>query len=90
MRFKVFVALVVVALTAAPSAAQVPTGTISGHLTSSDGQPLPGVTVTATSTSLQGSRTTVSTANGDFILPLLPPGDYTVTFGPACGQVTFN
>ena len=80
MRLTVFAALVVVVLAAVPSVAQVPTGTISGHVVSPDGQPLPGVTVTATSATLQGSRTTVSTANGDFIVPLLPPGDYTLTF----------
>jgi hypothetical protein len=80
MRLNVFAALVVVVLVAAPSAAQVPTGTISGHLASSDGAPLPGVTITATAATLQGSRTALSTANGDFILPLLPPGDYTLMF----------
>src|SRR5919109_4719484 len=60
--------------------AQVPTGTISGRVVSSDDAPLPGVTVTATSPSLQGDRTTVTSANGDFVIPLLPPGDYTVVF----------
>jgi Carboxypeptidase regulatory-like domain/TonB dependent receptor len=80
MRFNVLAALLVLVVAAAPAAAQVPTGTISGHLVSTDGLALPGVTVTATSPSLQGSRTAVTTANGDFILPLLPPGDYTLTF----------
>ena len=56
-----------------------PTGTISGRVLS-DAGPLPGVSVTATSPSLQGSRTAVTTDNGDYILPLLPPGDYTVVF----------
>ena len=56
-----------------------PTGTISGRV-SSDAGPLPGVTVTATSPALQGSRTAVSSENGDYILPLLPPGAYKVTF----------
>ena len=41
---------------------------------------LPGVTVTTTSPALQGSRVAVSSENGDFILPLLPPGTYKVTF----------
>jgi Carboxypeptidase regulatory-like domain/TonB dependent receptor len=56
-----------------------PTGTISGRV-SSDAGALPGVTVTATSPALQGSRTAVTSENGDFILPLLPPGSYTVVF----------
>jgi hypothetical protein len=56
-----------------------PTGTISGRV-NSDAGALPGVTVTATSPALQGNRTAVTSENGDFILPLLPPGTYTVTF----------
>ena len=56
-----------------------PTGTISGRVTSETGA-LPGVTVTTTSPALQGSRVAVSSDNGDFILPLLPPGTYKVTF----------
>ena len=60
--------------------AQVPTGTISGRVVSSDDAPLPGVTVTVTSPNLQGERTVVTTENGDFVVPLLPPGDYTLVF----------
>jgi hypothetical protein len=60
--------------------AQVPTGTISGHIVSADDAPLPGVTVTVTSPNLQGERVAVTSANGDFIVSLLPPGDYTVVF----------
>jgi outer membrane receptor for ferrienterochelin and colicin len=56
-----------------------PTGTISGRVLS-DAGPLPGVTVTATSPNLQGTRSAVTTENGDYILPLLPPGSYTVNF----------
>lgn len=56
-----------------------PTGTISGRVSSETGA-LPGVTVTTTSPALQGSRVAVSSENGDFILPLLPPGTYKVTF----------
>ena len=41
---------------------------------------MPGVTVTVESAALQGPRTTVTSANGDFIIPFLPPGEYTVTF----------
>ena len=55
-----------------------PTGTISGRVTDQQGGVLPGVTVTATSPQLQGARTVVTSANGDYILPLLPPGVYSV------------
>ena len=57
-----------------------PTGAIRGTVDDPDGLPLPGVTVTAASPALQGTRTAVTSANGDFIIPFLPPGDYTVTF----------
>ena len=73
-------ALVFSALARAVFAQGNPTGTISGHVTDPDNLALPGVSVTVASTVLQGVRTTVSSANGDYILPFLPPGDYTVTF----------
>lgn len=60
--------------------AQSTTGTISGRVTDAQGLPLPGVTVTATSPNLQGTRETVSSENGDYLLSLLPPGTYQVTF----------
>jgi len=37
------------------------------------------VTVTVASPALQGVRTAVTSANGEFLLPFLPPGEYTVT-----------
>jgi outer membrane receptor protein involved in Fe transport len=56
-----------------------PTGTITGRVTDPDNLALPGVTVTAASPVLQGARTAVTSANGDYIIPFLPAGDYTVT-----------
>jgi hypothetical protein len=60
--------------------AQSTTGTISGRITDAQGLSLPGVAVTATSPNLQGSRETITSDNGDYLLSLLPPGTYTVTF----------
>ena len=60
--------------------AQNTNGTISGHVVDSQGLPLPGVTVNATSPNLQGVRTVTSSTNGDYIFSLLPSGTYTVTF----------
>jgi hypothetical protein len=57
-----------------------PTGTIRGEVRDATGLVLPGVTVTATSPAMQGPRTAVTSANGDFIIPFLPPGDYVVVF----------
>jgi Carboxypeptidase regulatory-like domain/TonB dependent receptor len=62
-----------------PAEAQTPTGTITGRVTDQGGLSVPGATVTVTSTNLQGTRVAVTSTNGDFILPSLPPGPYTVT-----------
>jgi len=75
----VFVALACLAMASSGFAQGSPTGTISGRVRSEVGA-LPGVTVTASSPALQGSRTAVSSENGDFILPLLAPGTYKVSF----------
>ncbi len=56
------------------------TGSLTGTVASSDGAPLPGVTVTARSPALVGQRTTTTTANGDYIVKGLPAGTYQVTF----------
>jgi hypothetical protein len=66
-------------LVALPLLAQNPTGTLAGRVT--DGkETLPGVTVTITSPSMQGSRTAVSSVDGDYIFKFLPPGEYKVRF----------
>jgi Carboxypeptidase regulatory-like domain/TonB dependent receptor len=62
------------------AAAQTTTGTISGHVADSQGLPLPGVTINATSPNLQGARTSVTSANGDYTFNNLPSGTYTITF----------
>ena len=73
------VLVIAMLLCAATLVAQSTTGTLVGTVTS-DGEPLPGVTVTVTSPALQGSRTTVTGDAGGYHFPALPPGDYTVTF----------
>jgi outer membrane receptor for ferrienterochelin and colicin len=81
MKLVRFTAILVLAvLVAGVAFAQgVPQSTLTGRVLS-EGQGLPGVTVVVKSPSLQGTRTAVTSMNGDFVLPLLPPGDYTVTF----------
>lgn len=71
--------LVVGLLAALPGMAQIPNGTLTGRVSSSEGV-LPGVMVTATSPALQGSRTAVTSANGDYLIPNLPPGEYSVVY----------
>jgi hypothetical protein len=56
------------------------TGSISGRVVDTDGLPLPGVTVEARSNVLPAPRVTVTEANGEYRLPALPPGTYSVTF----------
>src|SRR5512143_1888036 len=73
------VVLLLPLLAAIPVWAQgVPTGTLIGNVSDEAGAPLPGVSVTATSPSLQGTRTTVTSGNGDYNFTSLPPGEYTV------------
>jgi len=67
-------------LTALPTLAQIPTGTVSGKVTSADGEALPGVTVTVASPNLQGTRDAVTSETGEYNIPLLPPGEYEVSF----------
>jgi outer membrane receptor for ferrienterochelin and colicin len=55
------------------------TAALSGTATS-DGAALAGVTVTISSPSLQGVRTTVTGENGGYYFGALPPGRYTVKF----------
>ena len=74
-------ALAAAFLSGSPAAAQTtPTGTITGNVEDAQGGILPGVVVTVSSPSLQGSRTAVTSKNGDYITPFLPAGEYTVKF----------
>ena len=60
--------------------AQSTSGTISGRAIDSQDRPMAGVTVSVESANLQGVRTAVTSANGDYIITLLPPDAYTITF----------
>ena len=73
------VVAVLACLLAMPVLAQNPTGELIGQVTDPDGSALPGVTVTATSPALQGTRVVVSGASGNYKVPFLPPGTYRVT-----------
>ena len=67
-------------LTSGAAYGQSTTGTIWGQVKDTQGMPVPGAAITATSPNLQGSRETLSSANGDYVMPLLPSGLYTVVF----------
>jgi outer membrane receptor for ferrienterochelin and colicin len=55
------------------------TSQLSGIVTT-DGKPIPGVTVTVTSPALQGVRTATTGDAGGYVFPALPPGQYSVSF----------
>src|SRR5205809_3219255 len=71
--------LLLLLITGAVFAQGVQTAILEGTVTGPDGNPLPGVTITVKSPAMMGERTTVTQTTGDYILPGLPPGDYTVT-----------
>src|SRR5262245_10435980 len=62
------------------AAGQTTNGTISGHASDTTGGVMSGVKVTAASPNLQLPRTVVTSENGDYVIALLPPGNYTITF----------
>ncbi len=70
------------------------TAALSGTVTT-DGKPLPGVTVTIKSPALQGTRTAVTGDGGGYNFPSLPPGPYTMDFSlegmqPVTAKVTLQ
>jgi hypothetical protein len=78
---RLFAVVAFVCFAAAPVYAQgTQSGALSGRLSSADGQPLPGATVTVSSPALQGQRSVVADVNGVYRLAGLPPGVYVVTF----------
>jgi hypothetical protein len=73
--------VLVVLLDGIPLFAQgVQTGIITGTVNSTDGLSLPGVTITARSPALQGSRSAVTDINGVYFIKGLPAGEYAVSF----------
>ena len=72
------IALLFVFLPLAAHAQQ--TGALSGRVADGSDLPLPGVTVEARADVLPSPRVAVTEANGEYRLPALPPGNYTVSF----------
>ena len=71
--------LLAVGALCAPVLAQE-TGSVSGTITMDDGTNLPGVTVTALGDVLPQPRIIVSEGTGAYRFPMLPPGNYELTF----------
>ena len=80
MKRAVFSGVVLILLCLAiPDASAQTAGTLRGYIKDDQGAALPGVTVSATSTSVARVHTAVSDTEGFYRLIDLPPADYTVT-----------
>src|SRR4030095_4588815 len=83
MRFRRFfvplLAIAIVSAAAGGLAFAQTTGDITGTVTDNSGAALPGVTCTATSPSLQGTRSSVTNNSGSYRIASLPPGTYKVS-----------
>jgi hypothetical protein len=76
-RFTLFAMLILVIMVPSAFAQNSnTTGALIGTVTDQGGSPLPGVTITITSANLQGTRTAVTDGQGEYVLPVLPPGEY--------------
>jgi hypothetical protein len=58
--------------------AQGPVGTLNGTVTDPAGAVVPGATIVATNNATGVKSTTTSTSSGDYTLPYLPAGTYTI------------
>jgi hypothetical protein len=72
-----FILCLLAGLTAA-SFAQRQTGSIKGTITDTEGDALPGCTISLKSESLMGMRTYTTVETGTYRIPSLPPGIYTI------------
>jgi hypothetical protein len=70
-------------VTVAPARAQLSTATLNGAVTDPTGAVVPEATVTITNVDTGVSRTTVSNQAGDYSVPALEPGKYSVTISKA-------
>lgn len=62
-----------------PAHAQEFRGTISGTVTDTTGAAIPGAKITVTATASGTTQNTVSNGVGQYVVPLLLPGNYTIT-----------
>src|SRR5262245_8775620 len=70
--------VIAVAALATSTLAQETTGRLVGRARDTKGEPVPFASVTVTGDAMQGARSTVTDADGSFLLLALPVGDYAV------------
>src|SRR5438128_969942 len=66
-------------LSCSPLLAQVTSGTIFGSVKDPSGAVVPNASITVRAPDIGVTRTTTSSASGDFVVPNLPPAIYTIT-----------
>lgn len=79
-KIKLFFFLLILFLCFAYPAFSSETGEIKGQVQDTVGNGLPGVEISIEGKNLQGIRTVISSSEGDFRFPLLPIGEYTMSF----------
>src|SRR2546425_11222415 len=75
----VSIGVVIIAASSSPAYAQLAQGELRGTVADESGAVLPGVTITAIHVETATSRTTTTAANGGYLMPSLPLGNYRVT-----------
>jgi hypothetical protein len=70
--------LVLISVSASVAHAQSPTATLTGTVTDQNDAVVPGVNIAVISIAQGFQRSTVSDGEGAYVVPLLPPGNYTV------------
>jgi hypothetical protein len=78
-RHFLWVFLCLALLVSAPSYAQTITATLEGRVTDPSGRDVPQAKVTITNTATGYSRSDATSDSGEYRIPLLPVGEYTVT-----------
>jgi hypothetical protein len=71
---------VTVAASATGQTVSATTGAINGRVNDNTGAVLPGVTVTIASPSMMGTRTAITSPEGQYRFPAIPPGVYEITY----------
>ncbi len=77
---KVILGLVLIVAGAFTAIGQQPTGSISGTVVDANGAVIPNATVSAANKVTAIKRTTVSNADGGYVIATLPAGEYELTF----------
>ena len=78
LRFSACATALAIVLCAAPAAAQVQTGEVTGRVTDNTGAVLPGVTVTLSGPALIQPLTAITSETGTYQFPRIPIGSYVV------------